>query len=49
MKKTDKKTPYEAPEGVAYTVHPQNGMCLVVSGGNEAFVLDDYDGEWIEG
>lgn len=49
MKKIDKKTPYEAPDGVVYAVNAQSGMCLVVSGGNEAFVLDDYDGEWIEG
>ena len=49
MSKTDKKTPYEAPEGAVYTMNAKSGMCLVVSGGNEAFVLDDYDGEWIEG
>ena len=49
MKNKDKKTPYDAPEGVVITLHAQNGMCLIVSGGNEAFILDDYDGEWIEG
>lgn len=56
MKKTPKEKPYEAPKGVVYTVHSQNGMCLLTSGvldslimdDNESFVLDDYAGDWIE-
>ena len=38
------KLKYEAPEGVVFTAHLDYGMCLTVSGGNEAFSLDDYDG-----
>ncbi len=48
MKKTDRITQYEAPVGVICTMHTQNGVCLVVSGENEPFAMDDYDGEWEE-
>ena len=40
------KIKYEAPEGVVFKILTEEHMCLTVSGGNEPFYVDDYDGEW---
>lgn len=37
------KTKYVAPEGAVIELTTEGRLCLPVSGGNEAFMLDVYD------